>query len=286
MKNYVLILLNCFLFFNCAKDYGKLIFICRLPNSLAEVSGLELSDNSNLLWMHNDSGNKSHLYAIDTTGLILNKIALNVKNKDWEDITSDEEGNLYVGDFGNNNNKRNDLSIYKVLKEDLKSKKKINVIKIDFSYPDQSSFPPPKKERFFDAESLFYNNGYLYVFSKSRVKNRYGETTLYKIRAVPGKHKAILVGTFKTCNDDNTCSITAADISPDKKKVVLLNHKSIYVFSDFKGDNFFEGSLVKYDFNHVSQKEGVIFKDNNTVFITDEKSRGKGGNLYKFNLRN
>ena len=66
MKNYVLILLNCFLFFNCAKDYGKLIFICRLPNSLAEVSGLELSNNSNLLWMHNDSGNKSHLYAIDT----------------------------------------------------------------------------------------------------------------------------------------------------------------------------------------------------------------------------
>jgi hypothetical protein len=34
-------------------------------------------------------------------------------NIDWED-TKDKNGNLYVGDFGNNDNERKDLCIYKI----------------------------------------------------------------------------------------------------------------------------------------------------------------------------
>jgi hypothetical protein len=31
---------------------------------------------------------------------------LQTANIDWEDITKDKDGNLYVGDFGNNDNER------------------------------------------------------------------------------------------------------------------------------------------------------------------------------------
>ena len=38
------------------------------------------------------------------------------------------------------------------------------------------------------------------------------------------------------------------------------------------------------EFNHTSQKEGVCFKDENTLYITDEKARGEGGNLYELKI--
>ena len=38
------------------------------------------------------------------------------------------------------------------------------------------------------------------------------------------------------------------------------------------------------EFNHDSQKEGVCFKNDSTLYITDEKSHGKGGNLYELKI--
>ncbi|CAM1364765.1 hypothetical protein [Tenacibaculum xiamenense] len=283
MKKYTLILLIIPFYLGCT-NYGKLKLIAKLPSNLEEVSGVEKSNKSDILWMHNDSGNKSKVFAIDFFGKKVGEIRLKQKNKDWEDITSDDEGNLYIADFGNNDNKRKNLVIYKIAQYKLNKEEEIEAEEIAFSYPDQEKFPPKKKDRFFDAESIFYNNGYLYIFTKSRVKNRYGETTLYKVRATPGEHTAILIGKFNTCDDDLSCWITAADISPDKSKVALLNHNTVFVFSNFEGDNFFEGKLTKYNLGHTSQKEGMTFDDNNTLYIVDERSHGSGGNLYEFSL--
>lgn len=37
-----------------------------------------------------------------------------VENNDWEDIAKDKNGFTYIGDFGNNDNDRKNLAIYKV----------------------------------------------------------------------------------------------------------------------------------------------------------------------------
>jgi hypothetical protein len=37
-------------------------------------------------------------------------------NIDWEDITKDKDGNLYVGDFGNNDNERKVYVFTKLIK--------------------------------------------------------------------------------------------------------------------------------------------------------------------------
>ncbi len=259
-------------------------FIAKVPGALKEVSGVEMDVRSGLLWMINDSGNKPILYGVNTTGIIEKRIVVKAKNKDWEDITFDTIGNLYIADIGNNENKRKHLTIYKVSAQELTSNSKVSVEEIEFSYPDQLSFPPKKKHRFFDAESLFFFNEFLYVSTKSRVNKQYGKTTLYRIPAKVGNHKAVKIGSFETCISDISCWVTAADISPDGSKVVLLNHNTLYVFSKFSGDQFFNGNVKVYPLPHTSQKEGVVFKDNRTLYITDEKSHGKGGNLYEFTL--
>ncbi|MBA6157232.1 hypothetical protein H3Z83_11980 [Tenacibaculum sp. S7007] len=258
--------------------------LASLSDELKEVSGIEKTNNSDLLWMLNDGGNSPTIYKVDLNGRIIKEIAIKAKNKDWEDLTSDEEGNLYIGDFGNNNNKRKDLRILKIKHQDLLTKNKVEVEKIHFSYPSQKKFPPKKKDRFFDAESMFYKNGFIYVFTKSRVKGNYGKTSLYKIPATKGNHVAEYISEFESCSNLH-CWITAAAISPNGKKVALLNHQSVLVFTDFNDDDFFSGVVKEYSFNHVSQKEGVTFKNNNTLFITDEKAHLKGGNLYEFSIK-
>jgi hypothetical protein len=54
--------------------------------------------------------------------------------------------------------------------------------------------------------------------------------------------------------------------------------------SKFKKDNFFVGSVREIELIHKTQKEALCFKNNNTLLLSDEKSSGKGGNLYEFKL--
>lgn len=276
-------LLVCLLFTNCAVNYGQLKPVCHLSSSLKEVSGIETVANSDLIWMVNDSGNSPEVFGVNLNGKIISSVKIQQKNKDWEDLTKDKEGNLYIGDFGNNDNTRKHLKIYKVSNFDLLNKKNIVPEKISFHFPEQKKFPPKKKKRYFDVESFFHHNGYLYLFTKSRVKSDYGKTNLYRIPATPGKHTATFISSFTTCNEMN-CWITSAAISPDGKKVVLLSHKNVWQFTNFKGDDFFNGTLKKFDLEHSSQKESICFRDNNSVYIADEYSHGNGRNLYVFIL--
>lgn len=282
MKKFILSFV--FVLFLCScQNFGQLKIVANLSKSLKEVSGTEFVKGTEIIWMLNDSGNKPRLFAVSTQGKIEKVLEVQAKNNDWEDLTSDEEGNLYIADFGNNANTRQNLVILKVNKQEL-SKKNVEVEKIHFSYPDQTKFPPKKKKRFFDAESVIFKNGYLYIFTKSRVKKHYGKTSLYRIPAKEGDYEAKLVGEFNNC-DETECWITSAAISPNKEKVVLLTHDAVLLFTDFEGGNFFNGKLTELPFQHISQKEGVSFKDNNTLYITDERSHGKGGNLYEFSLK-
>lgn len=271
-----------FLFLISCQNFGQLSFLADLPKDLKEVSGNETIRNSNLIWMLNDGGNESKIYAVSEQGKIKREVYIKNKNHDWEDLTSDEKGNIYIGDFGNNLSKRKNLTILKIEEKYLK-KKNTEAIRIEFTYENQHKFPPKKKGLYFDAEAFFYFKGYMYIFTKSRVHNKYGKTFLYKLPAKKGKHIAKLIGEFENCNDLE-CWITSADISADGKKVALLSQKNILIFPDYKEDNFLSGNVKKIELEHRTQKEGLCFKDNYTLLITDEKAHGVGGNLYELKV--
>ena len=281
MKNYFSIILVSLVTLACQQDSGALTNIYSLPKKLKEVSGISYANETNLLWTLEDSGNANKIYGLTPDGKIKYEVKISgATNEDWEDITKDQQGNLYIGDFGNNNNDRKDLSIYKINKESLTSEDATPAYKVSFSYPEQQSFPPKKKEMFYDVEGFFEFKNNFYLFTKNRSKGFDGTTFLYKIPNKQGTHKAEKLAEFTTCDNFTTCAITSAAISPDETKVVLLCHDKIWLFENFNNDSFLSGNVKELDLGHNSQKEAVCFKDNSILLIADEKTKNIGGNVY------
>ena len=252
---------------------------------LKEASGVEVSSASDLIWILEDSGNKNNIYGVNADGKIQQTIKIeNASNVDWEDLTSDKAGNLYIGDFGNNDNERKDLSIYKINAGDLKQDVANSSGKISFYYPEQTEFPPKKSGLFYDAESFFEHNGNFYIFTKNRSKGFDGSVSLYKIPNQEGNHEAQLLGKFQACNIYKKCAITSADISPDGKTVAILSASRVYLLTNFSPDNFLSGKTEEFELPDVTQKEGICFKDNETLLIVDEKDKKTGGNLYEIKI--
>jgi hypothetical protein len=268
-----------FLFYSCT-NYGQLTFVSQLSSSLKEVSGNETVVNSDLIWMVNDSGNTSEIFGVNQQGKLIKVVKVQAENNDWEDLTSDEKGNLYIGDFGNNNLKRKKGSILKIANQDLIQTENVDVEKIDFKYPKVDS----KKKASFDAEAFFYHQNYFYIFTKSRQNKNLGKTLLFKVPNKKGKHIAEFISEYEFCNSVD-CRITSADISRNGTEIVLLNHTSVFIITNFNGDDFFSGEIKEIPLEHNSQKEGVCFKDDNTLFVTDEKVKKIGGNLYSLKIK-
>ena len=247
--------------------------------ALDEASGLEYVNG--VLWTHEDSGNKNKIYKLDpATGKDEEFKVKGIKNNDWEDITSDKEGSLYIGDFGNNSNSRRDLAIHKI---DPANPGAV-AYTVNFYYDGQKDFPPGREERNFDCEAFFEYNGYFYLFSKNRNFNSDGSVKLYKLENRKGYHSAQLVGSFKTCDNFRKCAIAGGDISPDGKTVALVSGKSLWLITNFKGDDFANGTVTPYDLGVLTQKEGICFKDDSTLYIADERDKRTGGKLYTLNL--
>jgi hypothetical protein len=171
MRNYIFIL-SVFIFLSCQQDSGALTTVYSLPKKLKEVSGITYLSESNLLWTLEDSGNANEIYGLNfENGKIEKTITIeNTENIDWEDITKDKDGNLYIGDFGNNDNERTDLSIYKIDKKALNTENAIPAYKVSFAYPEQKDFPPKKTEMFYDVEGFFEFKNNFYLFTKNRSK--------------------------------------------------------------------------------------------------------------------
>ena len=265
-------------------DTGNLTVIADLPMDLNEVSGIEITLNSEIIWMVNDSGNKPILYGVNKNGHIVKQIKIKEKNRDWEDLTTDPQGNIYIGNFGNNDNDSENLSVLKISKDSLNANlDSITPEIISFRYPEQIKYPPKKSKRHFDCESFFFYKDSLYLFTKSRYSKEYGKTNLYQLPSKKGTYKAKYLSTFNTC-ENHECWVTSVDINEAGNKIALLTENIVYLFSEFKNTDFFNSNVKQFSFQHSSQKESVCFKNDSTLYIADEYLGIEGGNLYEFNL--
>jgi len=265
------------------QDYGNLEIVTSLPTHMDEVSGIEMISGSPLLWMIDDGGNSPKIYGYDIHAKVLERQLRieGVKNNDWEDLASDNDGNLYVGDFGNNNNKRKNLAIYKI--GNLTSDADVSFT-TNFYFEDQIKFPPKKKDRNFDVEAFFFLKDFFYLFTRNRSSNFDGTTKLYKIPAQSGNFKAKLIGQYKTCEDQNDCQITSATINHNNGMIALLSYNKIWIIRNYQDDDFFNGTIEKIKLKHTSQKESITFMDDNSIYIADERNKGIGGNIYLLKL--
>ena len=70
---------------------------------IVEPSGLVASRRfPGIFWTHNDSGNPPALFAVRRDGSLVREYKVAAANVDWEDISTDDAGHLYIGDIGDN----------------------------------------------------------------------------------------------------------------------------------------------------------------------------------------
>jgi len=276
-------LLLIFLLQSCA-NHGQLNLIEKLPQKLKENSGV-VSYSKDTAWFIEDNGNSDNIYKTDFKGKIIQQFDVkNAKNIDWEDLSKDTSGNLYIGDFGNNDNTRKNLAILKLPNPEIEKGGKINAKIIKFNYPEQKEFPPRKSELVFDAEAFFHHLGYLYIFTKNRTNPFTGETLIYRIPDKKGSYEATLIGSLNFCNDWDTCRITSAAISPDGKTIVLLSYGKLWTITNFSMDALHQGSIKEIDLGIRTQLESVCFSSNKTLLLSDEEREDTGRNLYSYTL--
>ncbi|MDO6471057.1 hypothetical protein [Maribacter sp. 1_MG-2023] len=266
-------------------NYGQLKVIADLPDSLSENSGLAIYGDSTV-WVVEDGGNKDEIYQVNLNGEILKSLEVkNGKNHDWEDLTKDTSGNLYIADIGNNANDRKNLVILKLPNPTIEPGDKIDAEKIELHYPDQKDFPPKKDALFYDSEAIFHHGNKLYIVTKNRSKSFTGEAHIYSIPDTQGNYEATFVGSFVPCTDWKICQITSIDISPKGDKIIALSYGKLFIFTDFTWDNFTKGNIKEIDLGARSQLESVCFLNDDTLLISDEQAHGKGGNLYTYSLK-
>lgn len=250
----------------------NLRLVTPIPNTLSENSGLLVSPEGRL-WLHNDSGDSAKLYEMDTFGVIQQSILVNgVQAVDWEDITQDPQGRVYVGDFGNNSNNRQNLVVYRLPSLDSLTGNNTTAAAIRFYYPEQTAYPPANTELKYDAEALIYYQDSLYIFTKDRTSPHLGYTWLYRIPADTGYHAAQLIDSFNTQQSNVIFEVTGAALSPNGRQLALLGATRLWLFSNFSGGRFFDGSVQILNLGRISQKEALDFASNTLLYIGNESS--------------
>jgi len=201
--------------------------------ALNESSGLAASSrHPGVFWTHNDSGGAPVLYAMDARGTHLGAVRVSgATAKDWESIAA-RDGLLYVGDVGNNANRRKDLAVHVVPEPDVAADSVAVERTVRFRYPDQTEFPPAARN--FDAEALFHDGDDLYLLTKHRGDT---ETTLYRFPRAPFETDAratvlTKLATFDVGGADAPFGgmVTAADLRGDGERLAVLTYHALFVF--------------------------------------------------------
>ncbi len=283
------ILFFCFVFANVSvfsQNTATLRTICELPNSDAESSGLYIQSRDSI-WSVNDGGNPSEIHLIDTFGQKFREIDIvGASNLDWEELARDDAGNLYIGDFGNNLQTRQDLRVLRLVNPEAAQSATAFAEIINFSYEDQTEFPPNFNQWYFDCEAMLLMGDSIFVFTKDFSIPYIGFTRVYWLPNTPGNHIAKYFGAFYTADGSiPNGSVTGATISPDRSKIILVSNQRLWLFRNFEGQNFLNGEVHQFDLPDDTQKEAVAFVDECHVYITDERDANNiGGRLYEWDV--
>jgi hypothetical protein len=241
--------------------------IGKLTEGILESSGLCPAPEAGTYFTFGDDGQQPTVWRVDGTGQQVGEFTLGAPNHDWESLSRDSNGNYYMGDCGNNNSDRQNLAILR-FRPDAPSQ----VQKISFKYPDQTEFPPSKKERNFDCEASLWHDGQVYLFTKDRATQ-----STCKVYAVPdqsGSYTAKVVTKLAIPGE-----VTDATLSPDGHRLVLLARQELFILDGNSWADILKASPRHISLQGAGQTEGAAFKDQDTLLITTEQ-----GDVYELDL--
>lgn len=237
---------------------------------VAECSGICPSPWSAHLLTLNDSGGKAEIYEIAPNGELVDTHPVpDAVNRDWEEITADPAGNVYIGDFGNNGNRRKDLTIYKYSRSSSgrdtltgRSSAGGSTQKITFRFADQTFAADEKKE--YDCEAFFWANDSLYLFTKSWETG----VRICRMYVLPDRP-----GDYEVAPRDEVflkAQITGAAISPDKSRFALISYGKIFLFGISNRQISFRSPIACIKIAR-KQTEAIMFEGTHTLLFTNEQ---------------
>lgn len=208
------------------------------PESLADVRIPGLNESSGLaasrrhpgvFWSHNDSGGGPWLWAFDRRGVSLGRWRVRgARNFDWEDIALGPGPRagvwyLYIGDIGDNQRNRESVTVYRIPEPDPASSSgdTASAESLRFAYPDGPQ----------DAEALMVHprTGDLYIIGKARGPGR--ETVVWKAAAPFRSGRKTMMRRIAAIRLPESllsllipAGVTGGDISPDGKRVALIDY--------------------------------------------------------------
>jgi len=231
-------------------------------------------------WTLNDGGNQSELYLIDTSGNVLRTLEVgNLENRDWESLAVDDSGNLYIGDFGNNDHNRSDLRIARVSASDIQYDS-VPAETFTFSYEDQSEFPPKRSEHRFDCEAHLVFEDSIYLFTKNWTLPFTGMTYMYVLPldfsdSIARLRDSAFLG-------ENPFLSQVTDVAMFGGRLALLGYGGIWTAA-IENAKLQLNELQFRSFGQVRQFEAMEFTSKNRLLIAEEKS-GVEARMYIFDL--
>lgn len=243
---------------------------------LQEISGLQFIKGK--LYAQNDGGNPPKIFLIDTFANIIKSYDTDGVNVDWEDLASDGDSLLFIGDIGNNDNSRKNLKIYVTNLNQIQGNM-MYLTGYPFVYENQTAFPPDADALYFDCEAMLYAGGLIHLFTKNRTKPYDGKMFHYTFDIFNDADTARLVDIVNIGgNIKELWWITAADINRQTNEVVMLSSDKYFVFTMDSSFHLTQKAVI--NLGDISQKEGICFDANNNIWVCDEANTISAG-LYR-----
>lgn len=267
------------------QDESKIdsIFLLGLPQGkltnphLEEISGLVVSSQyPNRLYVHTDSGGEAAVYALDTLGNELGKIALSgLSNRDWEDIAIGPGPNgthyIYLADIGDNDAKYPEVYLYRFLEpagfQEIVSQD-IQAAKLNYQGGPR------------DAETFLVDpiSGEQFIISKREQKN-----ALYRVPADAfEKGNALL----ERSQEFSFASSVGGDISKDGSQILIKNYLEVFYWTRQANQSISEVLQTlprRLPYRPEPQGEAIGFNfKGNAYFTISEKRNGIVPTLYRY----
>jgi hypothetical protein len=260
--------------------------------ALVEASGIVPSPTQDrVLWLHNDSGDASRLFAARTDGVQLGRVFLrDVVARDWEDIAAapcpDARGPcLYVGDIGNNRHNRRDLAVYVLPEPAVDPERPFGEIfaesfqRYPFRYPldgnpdSEALVVAPDGSTFYVLEKIDWDQARIWRHPGPLVPDV--EVELVELHAFPSQGALSPGGR----------QITGADLHPSGTRLVIRVYSGVY---EYRFDR--AGGLDRLDLAEVievvrgpasePQGEAVAYDHAGTgLYTISEDAGGRGGRV-------
>lgn len=248
---------------------------------ITESSGLVDSVlHDGVLWTLNDSGNSATIYPVSLNGALLSSSQSSgikidgAENFDWESITSDKQGTLYIADTGQNIDLARTQIIYQIKEPaDIQATRRESVVReIAFNYEDQSGFFMSRNE--FDVEAVFYSDHHIHLLTKGWGKSI---SKWYRLQQSEEFGNA---ARLLTRINFGKALITGAEVDQSGLRLAVLAKRSIWLFTrEALGQNWFSSDIKYLRTRDIGVTEGITFYGNR-LYISNES-----GQLYTIELK-